>query len=387
MSIQPNKTCTKCRFSGTLNNFAYREDGVLNCTSNCNVCINKTTLKSRDKFNGFMKRLLFSAHETSKSRLSKGRVNAGMFNLNFEYLVALWSWQNGKCYYSGIQMTPKSCSNWQCSLERLDNNLGYIPKNVVFVCLEFNSRIQWTLEKINQVPLLDNQNYDMSILAEIDNALIRKTSHAKKKKVITNNIGRYICNGCDIYKNRTEFTLKLHQGCKVCRKLRHIQYNNTIGGHLHIMLAHAKSYSKKRNNVQNRTTDNTFDITFEDLVVILRNQLGRCAYSNIKLNYGSTLEKCWVASLERIDPTKGYVRDNICIICCEFNGPDHTAHIKHSNGGSGGWSTEKFKLFLSAIINKQLEFSNLFNPYMLKLINNPACLRKLSGNFQLEIIG
>lgn len=41
--------------------------------------------------------------------------------------------------YSGIPMTFRTKSEWQCSAERLDNSIGYVPGNVVFECLEFNT--------------------------------------------------------------------------------------------------------------------------------------------------------------------------------------------------------------------------------------------------------
>lgn len=45
--------------------------------------------------------------------------------------------QNGRCYYSGIQMVPSAAakSPRQPSLERLDSNIGYTKANTVLVCL------------------------------------------------------------------------------------------------------------------------------------------------------------------------------------------------------------------------------------------------------------
>lgn len=127
------------------------------------------------------------------------------------------------------------------------------------------------------------------------------------------------------------------------------------------------------------------------MVYILRQQRGRCAYSNIKLNYGSIFDKDWVASLERINPRLGYIKDNVCLICAEFNGVDHTKNIKYSNGGSGYWSKEKFNFFLLTITNSFKPDTNdfrklLISPDILELINNPKYIVKLLGNVQLEIV-
>lgn len=376
------KMCTGCGVYKSLDKFCkYRE----RLSPACLDCKNQISWKYRNTFDGFMKILLSRARENSRSRLSKGRIEAGIFNLTFEYLASLWKWQNGKCYYSGIQMNPRPCSDWQCSLERLNNDLGYVPSNVVFVCLEFNGFAKWSSYKIKQIPfLIDNQN-DPSILAEIEDALVKRKVTSNKKRVSINDLGQYICNGCNTYKNVTEFYSTISNGCRDCHKLRRIRHINTVRGHLQRLLVNAKTHTVHRNNVQSRTADNTFDITFEDLIAILRIQRGRCAYSNIKLNYGPASEKDWIASLERIDSTKGYVRDNVCIVCSEFNGPDQITHTKYSNDGSAGWSKEKFYFFLSAIVSRWFQQSGLTSPYI--GINNLTCVNISSNNTQLEIIG
>ena len=39
-----------------------------------------------------------------------------------------------------------------------------------------------------------------------------------------------------------------------------------------------------------------FNISFEDILDILKKQCGLCAYSGIKMNYGSILNHNWIAS-------------------------------------------------------------------------------------------
>ncbi|CAK0808991.1 unnamed protein product [Prorocentrum cordatum] len=74
----------------------------------------------------------------------------------------LWS-QGGRCYYSAVPMEYSiPSSDWRMSLERLDNELGYIVSNCVFVACEFNTpdwsrrsprdtvygTAQWSKEKV-----------------------------------------------------------------------------------------------------------------------------------------------------------------------------------------------------------------------------------------------
>lgn len=51
----------------------------------------------------------------------------------------LWS-QGGRCYYSGVPIEYlQPHSDWRISLERLNNEVGYLRWNCVLVACEFNS--------------------------------------------------------------------------------------------------------------------------------------------------------------------------------------------------------------------------------------------------------
>jgi hypothetical protein len=44
-------------------------------------------------------------------------------------------------------------------------------------------------------------------------------------------------------------------------------------------------------------------------------------YSGLPLQFGNDYKTTfWKISIERIDVTKGYLKDNICFICLPFNG-------------------------------------------------------------------
>jgi hypothetical protein len=69
------------------------------------------------------------------------------FNLDLPYLKEIWHMQNGKCAVTGIDLNVKFIHTknqrtdknpYQASLDRIDNNKGYIKGNVRFVCLMFN---------------------------------------------------------------------------------------------------------------------------------------------------------------------------------------------------------------------------------------------------------
>lgn len=61
--------------------------------------------------------------------------------INTEWLQKQLDKQNWKCYYSGLDVLPHikdKKSPYQISIERLDCNIGYTPKNSVIVCLSLN---------------------------------------------------------------------------------------------------------------------------------------------------------------------------------------------------------------------------------------------------------
>lgn len=350
------KICTECNTSKSLEKFSKSKDGRLGRAAKCRECLGVIRREKGKTLDRFMLMTLARARTRAKRNLAKGRTKAGVCDLTKADLIALWGRQNGKCYYSGITMSPRACTNWLCSLERLDNHQGYIADNVVFACLEFNTHIHWTLDKIKRIQFLVRNNHDDSeLMAKINQASNKpKAISRHRNQIITNDMNYYSCNRCNTFKPITEFGNRINSGCTKCQIIYKTAYRNTIRGHLKSLLKCSRRRSIDRDNVENRVADNSFDITFEILVELLRSQRGRCAYSNIKLNYGHATRKDWVASLERIDPGKGYTKDNICLVCAEFNGTDCTTNIKYSNGGSGNWSKEKFSFFLSHLKNQSL---------------------------------
>ncbi|NBS68000.1 hypothetical protein EBT31_03675, partial [bacterium] len=77
-------------------------------------------------------------------------------------------------------------------------------------------------------------------------------------------------------------------------------------------------------------------------------QEGKCYYSGIPMSFEK--QSKWKASLERLDPLKGYVSGNVVFICWEFNTFDNRARIVYSNGGSCNWSKEKIDTVRNSLV-------------------------------------
>jgi hypothetical protein len=79
----------------------------------------------------------------------------------------------------------------------------------------------------------------------------------------------------------------------------------------------------------------------EELLDIYLQQYGRCAYSNKLLELSGE----YMMSLERKDITIGYIKENCCLICIEFNTTDWSiANFDDGKEGFSGWNKEKLQL-------------------------------------------
>jgi len=112
------------------------------------------------------------------------------------------------------------------------------------------------------------------------------------------------------YKCKTEDDGMAPQ-CKVCAYQRVTKYRGTVKGALAKLYIAAKGNSKKRHGDAAK-----FELIKSDIIDIWKNQKRRCYYSGIPMNCDVPQ---WKVSLERLDPSQGYIATNIVLCCQEFN--------------------------------------------------------------------
>ena len=85
---------------------------------------------------------------------------------------------------------------------------------------------------------------------------------------------------------------------------------DTLRGRLRSLISNARCHAKQRNHDQP-------DVTADDLFELWSEQRGLCAYTGWPMTTQTGSK--FVVSLERIDSTRSYTRDNVVLICWAAN--------------------------------------------------------------------
>ena len=330
-----SKVCSQCKVPKPLVEFYEDASKSSGYQSLCKICKSIYAKEYGNTPEGFAAGLVDAARTSTKARkLKRGREDMEDCEMTPTKVLKLYRDQEGKDYYTGVRMFMSHVDDWQASLERLETKPGYIDPNTVLTALEMNGRRQWSVEKVKLLPQLVKQKVDMNQIDQfIESSKVKKQP---RKRQAVKKIGKYhyLCSWCFKKRLRRQFGSKLAKGCEVCRKKERERYNSSFGGFITRCISNAKASTISRNE-KNRNLE--FSITFDDIIDLIRQQQARCAYSGIPLVFKPKSE--WQMSIERLDNTIGYTRENICLICLEFNTDAH-------------WSKEKFKITLDSIIDK-----------------------------------
>lgn len=338
-----DKECSRCKNIKNINQF--HKNGNKH-RSECKECSLLHMVEYYNTEKGYFIKILNSAKIAAKERKEKGRVQAGSFDITLNCIKDIWIKQNNKCYYSGILMQTKTNSNWQCSIERINIDLGYTTDNVVLCCLEFNGCCQWNLHKIKEIIEI-KKNYN-TIYRKVDFTIPIKT----RKKVsidlltkIINNIEFRICINCQVCKHPTNFNKTYKYTCKDCQKSYNKSYRESNRGHLVCLLKGARYHCKR---VKSKKIN--FDLDIDFLVELFHKQKGLCYYSGLPLAVGQRSNDNWRCSIERLNSYGDYTRDNVVFIAWEFN-----TGVKKSIDNDGcGWNKEKFNTFYQSILTEEI---------------------------------
>ena len=179
--------------------------------------------------------------------------------------------QNFKCAYSGQRLNASTVS-----LERLDETIGYSPENCILIDIHFQTGCQWTHEKFQSV-------YELRDTDTYDDDEVRKTINWTRM-------------------NKSEQTQNARRGH---------QHATKLSAAFSILKGSCRSSTSSRN--KRGKNHQQSEITTEYLIELWEKQRGRCYYLDIPLNTCGD----WKVSIERLDESKGYTKDNVVLVAQE----------------------------------------------------------------------
>ena len=153
------KKCSKCSsiFPNTFEFFDKSSLGQKGLRADCRKC----RLEYSQKFSE--KRWAYQLYSNARQSSNK---NGFDIDIDEKYILDLYKYQNGRCYWLGVDMQPSTKTKYpfQPSLDRLDRNKGYIRGNVVLCCFVANfGRNENTEESWKQFLMKLNSQLDYSL--------------------------------------------------------------------------------------------------------------------------------------------------------------------------------------------------------------------------------
>lgn len=100
----------------------------------------------------------------------------------------------------------------------------------------------------------------------------------------------------------------------VCKLCRHQRENDRVNSSIESYLTRMRDVASSRSNsIKNKCP---FNITSDDLIDLWYKQKGKCFYTDELMQWGYGKGKSpYSASLDKIIPSNGYVKNNI-VLCC-----------------------------------------------------------------------
>jgi len=340
------KFCNGCKYDCPLPNFHKNSRNKYEFSYRCRNCENNHARLYSNTVSGYILGLVSGARRRSKDRNATGRKFRGSFELTTEYITTLMSDSPFMKILPNLQLFAEVGHDWQITLDRIDDDEDYTIENTRFAPLELNGRTKWTEDKLKDVLVLaySEKLSEIKIESKIEEKYHRRTREYTGKLQDDEECIR--CRFCGKWTWVRDMHNKDSGECKLCRLKYTYSKLATLTGKIRQLSQTCRGNAKKRSSDAKR---GECDLDFDDLLEIYREQGGLCYYSGIPFQFGLYEETWWIPSAERLDVSKGYVKDNVVLVCLEFNTQDYTNNRKYESQGSGAWNKEKFKVFYKAI--------------------------------------
>jgi ferredoxin len=258
---KPGKVCSICGIYKDSGSFYKSNNGLRSLCKTCQLAANDTPIT-----------YLRNMWGTTKLR-SIRRAGPTQNPWTFQQVVEKWNRQQHKCYISGMPMKTSTFTDWQASPERLNNDIGYENSNVVLVCAEFNTQNQWTREKFHKVfvETIDAPHDPIVFPDELFTKTRKSIKGIPRPTIVVREDGFVRCNKCMVFKERDHYTNTRDSRCPKCLQAISFEYEQTWLGALKRLVQHTKINGDKCARKKG-------SVTLEELIEMLRQQGGLCAY-------------------------------------------------------------------------------------------------------------
>lgn len=290
----------------------------------CSKCIES----SRDPFTRKVKDM----KKRTKRRNRKGRNNGSVFYDTSEKLKAIFDKQKGLCFYSGEPMKMTSDKTFDpnsMSIERLNEELGYIEGNCVFVRLKFQLATKG-------VPIDVKKRIVQALKTPIKDAITKNLTKQDFEKIKTHvcmpkarrqmevaGIPLQQCHQCQKFKEFEHFSKfrdSIRTNCKTCENIYSCARRKTYRGFVMKLVDAARGSAIERGSRKRKRNDNSGDLDenlFDVVVNKILQQNGCCALTGFAFIFEPNSP--FQPSIDRLDNSKGYTKDNIQIVISTVN--------------------------------------------------------------------
>jgi hypothetical protein len=142
--IDGKKKCFKCKLFKPTDTFSKNRNSTDGFSKLCKECYSNYDCV-KNGYNKKSSNLKTNLKEYLKYKHNYFKYKSKMKNIDFDLesntLYELYETQNGKCYYTGIDIIHNlGCSNYNSiSVERLEPSMGYTKDNIVLAAFNINS--------------------------------------------------------------------------------------------------------------------------------------------------------------------------------------------------------------------------------------------------------